>query len=151
VLNLILFSWRHSTKENTLMAGCSIDINMRIAEVVTACIKHSAACAVLVLLKCNLTSVAEIHLLTQAHVALCPMVFMSPWMNARCRFDSTWVVNEPLGSIKCGFCSTAGELLACQEGVYSIYLVSLLDCSYLVDWLAQIKKLYTPVCWAQTL
>jgi len=86
------------------MAGYSIDINIRNVEVVTNCAKHNAECTVQVLLKCNLTSVAELHLLIQAHVALCPMVFMSPWMNARCGFDSTWIVNEPLGSIKCEFC-----------------------------------------------
>jgi len=47
---------------------------------------------------------AEIHLRIQAHPSLCHMVFMSARMNARCGFDSTWVVNEPLGSIQYGFC-----------------------------------------------
>jgi len=86
------------------MDGYSIVINIRNVEVVTSCTKHNSECTVQVLLKCNLTSVAEFHILIQAHVALGPMVFMPPWLDARCGFDTTWIVNETLGSIKCEFC-----------------------------------------------
>jgi len=101
----------------------------RMLEVVTSCTKHNAERTVQVLLECKLTSVVQKFIVVFRHMGLCV-----PWclclchrgwkVNARCGVDSTWVVDEPLGAIQCGFCWPGEELLACQEGLFSTFLVS---------------------------